>query len=79
MTVGIIKNPLKTIRNLKKHNQSGILASSKLNSIEIKICEALRNNRIIHEYFTTIINGELKESIKIKKKKNNWKQKEINQ
>ena len=45
-----------------------MLARSKLNSIEIKIYEALMNNQISHEDFTTIINEErnyigLKESL----------------
>ena len=35
-----------------------MLARSKLNSIEIKISEALINNEISHEDFTTIINEE---------------------
>ena len=47
-----------------------MLARSKLNSIEIKITEALINNAISHEDFMTIINEEkkcreLKESIRI--------------
>ena len=45
-----------------------MLATSKLNSIESKISEALINNEISHEDFMTIINeekkyGELKKSI----------------
>ena len=35
-----------------------MLARSKLNSIESKISEALINNEISHEDFTTIINEE---------------------
>ena len=35
-----------------------MLARSKLNSIEIKISEALINNEISHEDFMTIINEE---------------------
>ena len=47
-----------------------MLARSKLNSIEIKIFEALINNEIKHEDFTTIIDEEkkyreLKESIRM--------------
>ena len=47
-----------------------MLARSKLNSIESKISEALINNEISHEDFTTIINeeknyGEIKESIRL--------------
>ena len=37
-----------------------MLARSKLNSIESKISEALINNEISHEDFTTIINEEKK-------------------
>ena len=49
-----------------------MLARSKLNSIEIKISEALKNNQISHGDFKTIINEErnyrdLKESIRIMK------------
>ena len=49
-----------------------MLATSKLNSIESKISEALMNNQITHEDFLTIINEErnyreLKESITIMK------------
>ena len=47
-----------------------MLARSELNSIEIKISEALTNNEISHEDFMTIINEErnyqeLKESIRM--------------
>ena len=35
-----------------------MLARSKLNSVESKICEASINNEISHEDFTTIINNE---------------------
>ena len=47
-----------------------MLASSKLNSIESKIFEALINNEIKHEHFTVIIDEEkkyrqLKERIRI--------------
>ena len=47
-----------------------MLARSKLNSIESKISEALINNEIKHEDFTTIIDKEkkyreLKESIRM--------------
>ena len=37
-----------------------MLATSKLNSIESKISEAMINNEISHEDFTTIINEEKK-------------------
>ena len=47
-----------------------MLARSKLNSIESKICEALINNGISHEDFITIIDkeknyGKLKENIRM--------------
>ena len=67
----LVKKLLKATRNKKKkHNKIVMLARSKLNSIEIKISEALINNQIIHEDFITIINEErnyreLKESIRI--------------
>ena len=44
-----------------------MLATSKLNSIENKISEALMDNEISHEYFETIINEEKKIS-RIKRK-----------
>ena len=67
----IVKKLLKTTRNKKKkHNKIVMLARSKLNSIESKISEALINNEIKHEDFTTIIDEEkkyreLKESIRM--------------
>ena len=70
---GIIKKILKTTRNKKKkHNKIVMLARSILNSIESKISEALINNEIKHEGFTTIIDKEkkyreLKEIIKMMK------------
>ena len=44
-----------------------MLAKSKLNSIEIKISEALINNEISHDFFMRIINEKkkLKESTKM--------------
>ena len=48
---------LKATQNEKtEHNETVILARSKLNSIERKMYEALINNEISHEDFTTIIN-----------------------
>ena len=60
VTTGFVKKFFKTTRNKnKKHNKSVVvLASSKSNSIENKISEALTNNEIIHEDFMTIINEE---------------------
>ena len=69
MCAGLVKKLLKATKNKKKkHDKTGILARSKLNSIENKISEALINNQISHEDFITIINEErnyreLKESI----------------
>ena len=61
ISAGIIKELLKTIRNKKKkQNKIVILARSKLNSIESKITEALKNNEISHENFMAIINEEKK-------------------
>ena len=73
LCTGLVRNLLKATRNKKKkHNKIFMLARSKLNSIESKICEALINNQISHEDFMTIINEEknyreLKESIRMMK------------
>ena len=57
------KKLLKTTENKKKkHNKIVMLARSKLNSIESKISEALKNNEICHEDFIAIIDEE-KETI----------------
>ena len=49
ITTGFVKNLLKTIRNKKKkHNKIFMLARSKLNSIESKLSEALKNNEFSH-------------------------------
>ena len=59
MSTGIVKKLLKATQNKKKeHNIIIILARSKLNRIENKISEALINNEISHEDFTTITNEE---------------------
>ena len=59
ITTGIVKKLLKTTLNKKKKpNRIVILARIKLNSIESKISEALINNEISHEDFTTIIHEE---------------------
>ena len=61
MSTGIVKKFLKVTQNKKKKlNKIVMLASSKLNSIESKISEALTNTEIRHEDFTTIINEEKK-------------------
>ena len=68
ITTGFVKKFLKTIRNKKKkHNKIVMLARSKLNSIESKISEALKNNEICHEDFIIIIDEEKKLS-RIKRK-----------
>ena len=52
---------LKTTRSkTKNYNKIVMLARSKLNSIESKISEALKNNEISHENFVTIINEDKK-------------------
>ena len=59
ITTGFVKQLLKITRNKKiNKNKIVMLARSKLNSIEIKISEALIGNEISHEDFTTIINEE---------------------
>ena len=71
MSTEIMKKLLKTTRNEKKKcNKIVMLARSEINSIESKISEALKNNKISHEDFTTIISEErnyreLKESIRM--------------
>ena len=48
ISTGIVKKLLTTIRNKKKkHNKIVILARSKLNSIESKISETLKNNEVV--------------------------------
>ena len=58
ITIRFVKNFLKTTRNKKKKHNKIMLARSKLNSIESKISEALANNEISQEDFTTILNEE---------------------
>ena len=73
MSTGLVKSLLKTTRNKKKkRNKIVMLARIRLNSKEGKISEALINNQISYENFTTIINEEknyreLKESIRMMK------------
>ena len=57
-----------------------MLATTKLNSIESKISEALANNEISHKDFMTIINEEkkyreLKESIRMMNSQRNYVEK----
>ena len=71
ITTGFVIKLLKTTSNKKKkHNKIVMLATSKLNSIESKISEALIDNKISHEDFMTVFNEEkkhqeLKESIRM--------------
>ena len=52
-----VNEALKTTRSeKKKHKKTVILTRKKLNSIAIKIFEALTNNEISHEGFMTIFN-----------------------
>ena len=72
ITIGIVKKTKTTKIKKKKYDKIVMLASSKLNSIESKISEALINNKISHEGFTTIFNEEksyreLKKSITMMK------------
>ena len=60
----------------EKHKKVVLLARTKLNSIERKISEALMNNEISHEDFTTIIN-EKKTIVNLKKILEWWKHKEL--
>ena len=61
VSTGIIKKLLKITRSKKKkHNRIVMLARNKLTSIERKVSEALINNKIKHEDFTTIIDEEKK-------------------
>ena len=61
ISTGIVKKLLTTTRNKKKkHNEIVILARSKLNSIESKISETLKNNEVSHDDFMAIINEERK-------------------
>ena len=71
LCTGLVKQLLKATRNTKKkHKKIVMLPRSKLNSIQSKISEALINNQVSHEDFTTIINEgrnyrELKENIRM--------------
>ena len=60
ISTGITKKLLKTRNKKRKDNKVVMLGRSKLNSIEIKISEALINNEISHKDFR-----ELKESIRM--------------
>ena len=55
LTTGMIKKLLSRTRiKKKKHNKIGMLAKSKLNSIETLISQALIDLEISHEEFKTI-------------------------
>ena len=74
---------LKITRNKKKkHNKTVMLARTKLNSIESKISEALIDQEISHEDFTTTINEEknyrkLKETMRMIKSQRSHTEKNI--
>ena len=74
---------LKITQNKKKnHNKIVILARTKLNSIESKISEALIDQEISHEDFTTTINEEknyrkLKETMRMIKSQRSHTEKNI--
>ena len=76
ITTRFVKMFLKTTRNKKKkHNKIVMRATSKLNSVESKISEALINTEICHEDFINILNEEkkyreLKESIRMMNSQN---------
>ena len=58
-STGLIKKVLKKARNKKKkHSKIVMLARTKLNSIENKICKVLADNEIRYEDFETIIDEE---------------------
>ena len=73
LSTGLIKKLLGVARGKKgKHKKIGMLATSKLNSIEAKISEALVNIQTSHEDFMIIIDEEkkyrkFKESIRMMK------------
>ena len=76
ISTGIVKKLLKTTRNKnKKQNKFVMLARSKLNSIESNISEALINNEVSHEGFTTIINEEKILRTKRKHQNDEWSKK----
>ena len=61
LTTGIMKKLLKITRNKKrKHNETVMLAKSKLNSIETLISQALTDLEIRHKEFKTIVNEKEK-------------------
>ena len=61
LTTGMIKKLLSRTRiKKKKHNKIGMLAKSKLNSIETLISQALIDLEISREEFKTIVNEKEK-------------------
>ena len=61
LTTGIMKKLLKITRNKKrKHNETVMLAKSKLSSIETLISQALTDLEIRHKEFKTIVNEKEK-------------------
>ena len=60
ITVGIKKFKLIIKKKTKKHEEIGLLAKSKWNSVEVLISKALIDSNIIHNEFVSI-NNVLKE------------------
>ena len=56
LTTGIIKKSLSITRNKKKHDNTLMLAKSKLSSIETLVSQALIDMGIRHEELVTILN-----------------------
>ena len=75
LTTGILEKSLKKTRNKKKkHSKIIMLATSKLNSIETLMSQALIDIEISHEEFKTIVNekqkyDQMKEGIRNTKSK----------
>ena len=72
ITAGIKKYKLIIKKKKKKNDQIVLLTKSKLNKIEVLICEALTNSNIIHDEFATI-NSAFKEYDDIKEEIKNLK------
>ena len=61
-----MKNIKLIIKNENKHDKIVLLATSKLNSIEVSISKALIDSNINHNEFV-LINNVLKEYVEMKK------------
>ena len=55
LTRGIIKKLFKITRKRKKHDEIGMIAETKLSSIETLVSQALIDLEITHEEFKTIV------------------------